>query len=402
MIRPVIAGLVLLTTLGIQSAQAQKAATFKRFTAFKQLVADVDFYASNRQIITPYEKPVAETIARLKALLGKDIPKGAIFICSTLEQKDSIYEPMVLKMGYGWTLTAITSEVRMQEMMERVKSQMGGELPAEIMTRIRNRPPEMMADAEKQLVLSTVQQVAYAVIQTTMDKELRFRSSRLDDMGKSPLPDWLDIGVAAYASDSQQNLSYLQQHMDQTFPLEDVIAMSRPFVASTTQNSGGSGGSEGGRGGMSRTGSGDGGGMPGGMPGGGFGQGMPQGGFSGRGGTGGGTNGGGTNGGGFGGNAGQRGDRGGGMQRVIPKDEQDRMLFDGQASTLFAYMVEKLGVEKVKQLIQHAHEGKESREFISQPDVLGPDFAKLEEDWAGWVKGQKAPAQTRQGPSGMF
>ena len=401
MIRPVIVGFVLLATLGIQSAQAQQAATFKRFTAFKQLVADVDFYASNRQIVTPYEKPVAETMARLKALLGEGIPKGAIFICSTLQQKDSIYEPMVLKAGYEWTLTAITSEARMQEMMERIKSQMGGELPADIMTRIRNRPPEMAAEAEKQMVVSTAQQVAYAVIQTAMDKELRFRSSRLDDMSKSPLPDWLDIGIAAYASSSQQNLSYLQQHMDQTFPLEDVIAMSRPFVASTTQGGGGAGG-EGGRGGMTRTGEGNSSGMPGGMPGGtsggmpsgGFGQGMPQGGFGGRGGTGSGMNGSG----GFGGNGGQRG----GGQRVIPKDEQDRMLFDGQASTLFAYIVEKLGVEKVKRLIQYVHEGKESREFLSQPDALGPDFEKLEEDWIAWVKGQKAPAQVRQGPPGTF
>lgn len=421
MIRFVVAALVLFSTLGVELASAQAPPSFKRFNAFRQIVPHVDFFASNRQVIAPYEKPVAETIARLKSLLGDDLPKGAIFICSTLEQKDSIYEPMVLKQEYGWTLTAITADVRMQEMMARMKSQMGGDLPAEIASRIRNRPPEMLAEAEKQQALTIAQQVAYAVIQTTMNKELRYRSSRVEDMARSPLPDWLDIGIASYAAGNLMNIAFLQQNLDQTFPLEDVIAMSRPFVASLiTQNSGN--GDGGGRGGMGGGGFGFGGpmggqdmpgmqgmpmggqgmppgmqgmpmggqGMPGmqGMPMGG--QGMPQGGFSGRGG--------GQRGGGPGGNGGQRGG-----QRVIPKDEQDRMLFDGQASTIFTYLVEKIGLEKVRELIRQAQEGKESREYLSQPDVLGSDFAKIEQDWIAWVKAQKAPSQPqRQGFPGAF
>ena len=377
MIRPFVAAFILFAVLGIESAQAQGAATFKRFVVYKQIVADVDFFASNRPLITPYEKPVAETIARLKTLFGENIPRGAIFICSTLEQKDSIYEPMVLKMGYGWTLTAITPEVRMQETMERIKSQMGGEVPAEIMARIKNRSPEMAADAEKQLVSTTTRQVAYAVIQTLENKELKFRSSRVDDMGKSPLPDWLDIGIASYATGSQTDLVYLQQHMDQTFPIEDVIAMSRPFVASSGQTGGGDSGARGG----GPPGGGQ--GMPGGMPGG-----MPPGGFSGR------SMG---SGGGSGGSSGPRG------PRVIPKDEQDRMVFDGQATSFFMYLMERVGIEKVKQLISHAQEGKESRDFISQTDVLGPNFSKIEEDWTGWVKALKLPAaQQRQGLPGSF
>jgi len=271
---------------------------------------------------------------------------------------------------------------------------MGGELPAEIMSRIRNRPPEMMAEAEKQSVANTTPLIAYAVLQTMLSKDLKYRSSRLDDMGKSPLPDWIDIGIAAYASGNVPNAAFLQQHMDQTFPIEDVIAMSRPFVASSTSDQGGGGN----RGGMGRTGGGEGGmqGGEGGMQaGGGFGQGgtgqgrMPQGGFSGRG-MGGGGN--------FGGNGGQRG----GGQRNIPKDEQDRMLFDAQAGTLFAYLIEKIGIDKVKQLVKQAVEGKESRDFIIQPDVLGPDFEKIEEDWVGWVKNIKVPQTQRQGFQAQF
>jgi len=67
------------------------------------------------------------------------------------------------------------------------------------------------------------------------------------------------------------------------------------------------------------------------------------------------------------------------------------------------YLMERVGIEKVKQLISHAQEGKESRDFISQTDVLGPNFSKIEEDWTGWVKALKLPAaQQRQGLPGSF
>jgi hypothetical protein len=52
-------------------------------------------------------------------------------------------------------------------------------------------------------------------------------------------------------------------------------------------------------------------------------------------------------------------------------------------------MIEKVGIEKVKELIRQAREGKESREYISKPEVLGPDFEKIEDDWAAWVKSLK-------------
>jgi len=345
---------------------------YKGFAKFAQPASGIDFFASNRSVIAPFEKPAADSMAKLRVLLGENLPKGAIFVCSTLAQKDSVYEPQVLKMGYGWTLTATTADMRSQEMMERIKSQMGNEIPAEILERLKNRPPAMAADFEKQMVNSTVQQIAYAVLQSLLARNLQYRSSRLDDMGKSPLPDWLDIGIAAYASGSNQNVSFLQQNMEQTFPIEDIISMSRPFVASNLDSNNGGGS----RGGMSRSGE-SGGGMmgSGGFPmGSGGGQGFPPAGM-----------GGGRGSGGFGGGNSQRG----GPQRTLSKDEQDRMLFDSQSSTFFAYMIEKIGIEKVKELIRETQNGMESREFITRPDMLGSDFEKIEDNWIAWVKAQK-------------
>lgn len=370
--------LSLLVIFGTARAEAQDTAAFKNFTSFRQIVPGIDFFASNRQLVSPFEKPAAETMAKLKTLLGPSLPKGAIFICSTMQQKDSIYEPRVLKAGYGWTLTAATPEMRSQEMMARIKSQMGGgQIPAEIADRIRSRIPEMTAQFEKQTVSVTSQQIAYAVTQSLLAKDYQFRSSRLDDMGKSPLPDWLDIGIAAYASGYDTNLSFLQQHMDQTFPLEDLLSMARPFVASSSDQGGGGGGNRGASSGDGANRGGMGGGM-GGMGGGnpGIGQGFPGGGSGGRGQ------------GGFGG-GGQR-DRG---QRVPPKDEQDRMLFDGQSSTFFTYVLNKFGLEKMKELLKQAQDGKESREYIIRNDVLGPDFEKIEADWSDWVKALKPQQQ---------
>jgi len=369
-------------------ANAQQAVSFKNFSSFKKLVTGVDFYASRQQLVAPYVDPISNTITRLQALLGTDLPRGAIFICSTLEQKDSVYEPKVLKSGYGWTLTVNTPEVRMQEMMERMKSQMGGEIPAEFKSRLNNMSPEMMAEAEKQMVDSANQQITHAVLWALFGNNSQYRSSRLDDMGKSPLPDWLDMGIAAYASGKVANLSFLLENMDQTFPLEDIFLMSRPFVASSVSQ--GSGGSFGGRGG----------GMPGGMSGGrgggmpgfgGGGGGMPEGmsgppsGFGSRG----------TE--GFGGGSGQRG----GRQRVIPKDEQDRMLFDSQSGTFFMYLVERVGVEKVKMIIAKSQGVGDILDSLTQPDVLGSDLQKVEGEWISWVQklNSQKPSDTAQNQS---
>ncbi|MDM7997193.1 MAG: hypothetical protein QUT30_16095 [Acidobacteriota bacterium] len=378
MIRPIIAVFVFIAAFGVSSATAQQPASFKNFASFRNIVPGIDFFASNRQAIAPYEKPTAETMAKLRELFGNELPKGAIFICSTLEQKDSIYEPKVLKMGYSWTLKAETPAVRSQQMLERIKSRMGDNVPAELLDRMKNMPSDMTANFEKQMIASMTQQIAYAILQTMLSEGLQFRSSRLDDMGKSPLPDWLDIGIASYVSGNNSALAFLQQNMDQSFPLEDVLSMARPFVANfSDQNGGGFGG------GMPSMGGGNGrqrGGMPGsgggGMPNFGGG-GMPN-----------------FGGGGMNGSGGPGGMRGG-AQRTLPKDEQDRMLFDGQASTFFCFIFEKIGLEKIRELIKEAREGKESRDYLGRTDVLGTDFQKIETDWAAWVKAQKAEMPVR-------
>lgn len=76
------------------------------------------------------------------------------------------------------------------------------------------------------------------------------------------------------------------------------------------------------------------------------------------------------------------------------------MLFDGQSGSFFEFLLGKIGIEKAKQLIKLAGEGQESREYLAQPEVLGPDFEKIEEEWTGWVKALKP--QQASGNPGQF
>jgi hypothetical protein len=380
MFRPLLTVIFLVTFLFPSAVQAQQADKYKSFNRFAGAVPYVDFFASKRQSISPYVKPATETIRKLQTLLGDSLPKGAIFICSSLEQKDSLYEPIILKLGYKWSLTVETADVAAEEMLARIKSRMGDEIPAEIMDRMKSRQSDMVASAEGRMVDETVRQIAYAVIQTTFAKNLRYRSSRLNDMSKSPLPDWLDIGIGSYVTGNDPNLSYLQENMEQTFPIEDVLSMSRPFVASTFLQSG-----NGGSGGQGFP--------PGGFGGGSGGQGFPPGGFGGM------SGGQGFPSGGFGGGGRQGSSRGnngsqGGFQRTIPKDEQDQMLFDGQSSTFFAFLLQKVGIEKVKELIKAVQGGIEGRNFIARPDMLGDDFGKIEDEWIEFVENLKPQRET--------
>jgi hypothetical protein len=404
MVRSVITALFLVFLFSPQFIWAQQAEKFKSFNKYTGLVPGVDFFASKRQSAEPYEKPVTQEIEKLQTLLGENLPKGAIFICSTLEQKDSIYEPMILKMGYSWVLSLESQEIQAEEMMARIKSMMGeDEIPAEIMEQLKSRQSDMMASANNRVVNDTLRKIANAIIQTSFAKNLKYRSSRVNDVIKSPLPDWLDIGIAVYAMGDDPNLSYLLQNMEQTFPIDDVLTMSRPFVASlflqdlsggsNNEGFGSRGGSGGGfEGGQGYPFGGFGGSGQGGFPQGGFGGsgqggfpqgGFPQGGFSGRG-----------QGdfpqGGFGGrggrSSGETGGQRGGRQRTIPKDEQDQMIFDGQASTFFAFLLEKVGIEKIRELIQAVQEGVEGRDFIAREDMLGDDFRRIEQQWTEYVE----------------
>jgi hypothetical protein len=267
----------------------------------------------------------------------------------------------------------------------------------------------MMVSANTRMVNDTIRKIANAIIQTSFAENFRYRSSRVNDVIKSPLPDWLDIGIAVYAMGDDPNLSYLLQNMEQTFPIDDVLTMSRPFVASLFlqdldggSNSGSFGSRGGGRsssnesqgfpqggfGGMSQGGSSQGGfpqGGFGGMSQGGSSQGeFPQGGFGGRGGE----------------SSGETGGQRGGRQRTIPKDEQDQMIFDGQASTFFTFLLEKVGIEKIRELISAVRNGTEGRDFIARPDMLGDDFRRIEQQWTEYVQNLTPPQPSFPG-SGM-
>jgi hypothetical protein len=94
-----------------------------------------------------------------------------------------------------------------------------------------------------------------------------------------------------------------------------------------------------------------------------------------------------------------RGGRGG--QRTMPKDEQDRLLFDTQSSTFFSFMIEQVGAETMQMLIQRVKEGEDAWKLITQPDFLGADMDKIDSDWAEWVQSndtQKA-SNSRQNQS---
>ncbi len=353
--RRTILGFGFLLLIVSSSALGSQEEGFKDFTRFRGIVPGVDFFASNRAAVTPFEKPVADTRQRLADLLGKNLPPGAIFVCSTLAQKDAVYEPRALKMGFTWLLSVLTPEARADEMMQRIKAQMaqaGGDTSglAERMERMRSRSAEMRPMLEAGMARDAARQTAFALLQATLAPETEFRLSRVDDMGRSPLPDWLDIGIASYASGAGTNVRFLQQHLEEIFPLEDMLTMSRPFVAP---------GSEGGGGMMvfrtERSGGGNG------APAGGD-QAGPAGAASGA--------------------------RTGGP-RNLPKDQQDRMMFDGQAAAFFTYLVEKAGIDKVKEVVRVALQDKDTAEAVKAIPTIGADLDKVEEDWTGWVKTQK-------------
>lgn len=77
------------------------------------------------------------------------------------------------------------------------------------------------------------------------------------------------------------------------------------------------------------------------------------------------------------------------------------MIFDGQSSTFFAFLLEKVGLEKMKALIATVRgdkTGTKAREYVTRPDMLGDDYMKIEEQWIDWVQNlQTEPAFPRSG-----
>ena len=357
--------------ISLGAVSSQEDSFSKAFRKFKDVIPGVDFFASNQAELAPFEKPIAAAREKLAAFLGDDLAHGAIVICSQLEQKDSVNEIKLLRTGYRWVLIQLTPEAANQQILATMKASAEGPLPPEAIEKLQNPSPEMKTAGETALVAATVRRFANAVISMSLAKEKEFRSSRLDDTGRSPLTDWLDIGLAAYVSESaNSNLKFLQDRMEEAFPLEDVLGMVRPFVVPGENGD--------------------------------ITAGPPAGGpviiFPSADGTGPAPGAGvkpperapGTE-----AQASQPGDftvRRGSPAPGLPKEVQDRMLFDVQAATFFNYLVQKTGVEKGRELIQWDLEGKDPVEFVSRADVFGPDMEKTEREWQSWIKSQKAPA----------
>ena len=74
----------------------------------------------------------------------------------------------------------------------------------------------------------------------------------------------------------------------------------------------------------------------------------------------------------------------------MPKDVQDRMMFDSQAASLFSFLLQKVGLEKTKSIVKANLAGKDSAQVIATADMLGTDWDKIEKDWQTWVKEQKS------------
>ncbi len=355
-----IAVAVMMTSAASASAQPQTDNFTKNFKSFKDISIGVDFYAGSKSDVIPFEKLVAEARRRLSVFLGNDLARGAVVICSTLEQKDSVSEAKLLRRGYRWVLIELTAEANAQQALARIRAESGGQVPAAVLQRFQNPSPEMKAAGDARLVSSVVQRMAYATIMTTLAPDRPFRASRVDDMARSPLPDWLDVGLASYAVGGPGfNLRFLKERIEEAFPLEDVLTMSRPFVAP------GTGGGGGGQANFVQA-------APGGAGGGGARVEMsspPAGGQASSGGGGG-------------------RQRGGGMN--LSKDVQDRMLFDAEASTFFSYLVAKAGVEKTRGIVSLSLENKDSLDVLGRSDALDKDLEKVEQDWQAWVKQQQA------------
>ncbi len=343
--------------LSVGLCSAQSSSFQKNFTLIRDVAPGIDFYAKAKSDTASFEKPVRDARQKLADLIHKEPARGAIVICSTMEQKDSVQEKAVLKLGYSWVLIQLTPEANTQQMIAAIKARLGSMAPPGLVDMMQKRSPEQKAADDARMIGPMVQRMCFALLDTTLLPEKEFKSSRLDDLSRSPLADWLDLGVAWYASGAGLNIRFLQERLDEGFPLEDVLSMPRPFVAPQGDSGPGGGqvviragpGMAGG--GQSPSNSPDGDGARG----------------AGRG----------------------AGGRGGPMAMSLPKDVQDRMIFDSQAASFFSFLVQKLGIEKVKSLVQGNLQGKISQELLSQPDFLGADIDKTENEWRSWVMALK-------------
>jgi hypothetical protein len=80
---------------------AQENPFSKSFKSFKKDVAPgIDYFANDQKDIEPFVKPVVEARAKIGDFLGTELSRGAIFVCSTVAQRDAVYDVKVFKSGY--------------------------------------------------------------------------------------------------------------------------------------------------------------------------------------------------------------------------------------------------------------------------------------------------------------
>jgi uncharacterized membrane protein YgcG len=376
-------GAAVFLTLFAGLTVAQENPFTKNFKFIKKEVAPgIDFYASDKSEVEPFIKPVEEARKSLAVFLGDDLARGAVFICSTRLQRDSVYDVRVFRQGYKWFLLQLTPEAQREDRQARMQataaaaavlsgqggsgaagqdqggaqagrqrggqdqSGRGGQANAQAgrqgggqdqSGRGGQSPEARTAAMEARAATTLAAQVGYSILQTTLNPDKPFRASRLDDVSRSPLVDWIDIALVAHATGtSGTNLRYMQENIELSFPIEDVLSMSRPFVAQqdASLSGGGGGGGMGGQGG------------------------------------------------------GARGGRGGGGA-TLPKDVQDRMMFDAQSASFFNYLIEKEGIEKAKDIVAQNRKGTEALEVVQK--IFGTNMDKLGKDWQAWAMEQKPP-----------
>ena len=68
-------------------------------------------------------------------------------------------------------------------------------------------------------------------------------------------------------------------------------------------------------------------------------------------------------------------------------------MFDSQAAALFSYLLQKRGIDKVRDLANAGRKGEDLRAILMTPEWLGGDLDKAESEWFAWIRAQKTESQ---------
>ena len=348
----------------------------KTLLTFSGLIPGVDMFSSEKELLKPFVSPLTEGMIRLKELMGTDLPKGAFILCNSVAEKDSVSDERYIRQGYRWIITELTPEATRQQRLEMMKARFaaqGQPIPEQMIARFASSDPK---ENERNLLRQTsrvVSRASLAAVSMLLQPDKAFRSSRIEDLSRSPLGDWLDVGISNYVSrNTLAAVGWTKQRIEEVYSLEDLFQMNEPFVVSSVSSgTGGVGRGNGASGGGAGDGSsGNSRGNPAGATGA-----IPEMRIFSAGSAG-----------------GDSGGPGGGRGRMqMPQEMIDKMNFDNQSTLVFAYFMETLGSEKMKDLIKLSREGKEVGPILEKAEYFGKALAEIEKNWLEWVKAQKAP-----------